>query len=60
MERPFTQLPALSRRQALAQATCLSASAWLGVCAVHAETVGTKFANYVRLGNTNQSVLQGL
>jgi hypothetical protein len=53
MERPFTQTPTLSRRRALAQAISLGAGAWLGAATVHAETVGTKFANYVRLGNTD-------
>jgi hypothetical protein len=58
MERPFTQTPTLSRRRALAQAIGLGAGAWLGAFSAHAETVGTKFANYVRLGNT-ELVLNG-
>jgi len=58
MERPFTQTPTLSRRQTLVKAIGLGAGAWLGAFSAHAETVGTKFANYVRLGNT-ELVLNG-
>jgi hypothetical protein len=58
MERPFTQTLTLSRRQTLVRAIGLGAGAWLGAFSAHAETVGTKFANYVRLGNT-ELVLNG-
>jgi hypothetical protein len=58
MERPFPQTPTLSRRRAIAQAISLGAGAWLGATSARAETVGTKFANYVRLGNT-ELVLNG-
>jgi len=58
MERPFPQTPTLSRRSAIAQAISLGAGAWLGATSARAETVGTKFANYVRLGNT-ELVLNG-
>jgi hypothetical protein len=56
MERPSPSTTAmttdLSRRQTLVRAACLGLATWLSTPTAHAEAVGTKFANYVRLGNT--------